>query len=94
LGLQSIEVSGDPLGDTIEAVLSWNVPPPRAIEAAPVAGLPLTPETIVVNSTPTSKNALRAVAHDFAETALLPGRSRVRQTHTVPRSASKAARFD
>jgi hypothetical protein len=50
LGLRSIEVSGDPLGDAVEAVLWWSVSPPPAIEAGPVAGLPVTPEVIAVKS--------------------------------------------
>jgi hypothetical protein len=52
LGLElcSITVGGDPLGDTAEALLSWNVSPPDAATAAAAAGLPLTPEVIAVRS--------------------------------------------
>jgi hypothetical protein len=55
LGLRSIEVRGEPLGDTVEAVLSWDVSPPPAIEAGPVAGLPLTPEVAAISSTTTKE---------------------------------------
>jgi hypothetical protein len=46
--LREVSVQGDPLGDTVEAVLAWSgaVPPPSV--AAQVAGLPLTPEVIGV----------------------------------------------
>lgn len=50
LGLGSVSVRADPLGDTIEAVLSWDVLPPDPLEAAPAAGLPLTREVIAVES--------------------------------------------
>lgn len=53
LGLSSIEVRGEPLGDTVEAALSWDVPPPPAVDAGPAAGLPLTPEVIAISSTMT-----------------------------------------
>ena len=46
--LRSITLRGDPLGETVEAVLTWEGRPPAPIAAAPLAGLPLTPEVIVV----------------------------------------------
>jgi hypothetical protein len=49
-GLDMITLRADPLGDTIEAVLSWNRPPPVPRTAAPAAGLPLTPEVSAVQS--------------------------------------------
>jgi hypothetical protein len=53
--LRSIDVGGDLLGQTVEAVLSWTGPRLPAIEAARVAGLPLTPEVVAVDSAPTIK---------------------------------------
>jgi hypothetical protein len=50
LGLCSITVRGEPLGDTVEALLSWSASPPDGMAAGPVAGLPLTPEVIAVRS--------------------------------------------
>jgi hypothetical protein len=50
LDLRSITVRGDPLGDTIEAVLSWKGSPPVPSMAAPLAGLPLTADVIAVES--------------------------------------------
>ena len=55
--LISIAVSGDPLGDTIEASLAWNRPAPDARTAALAAGFPLTPEVTAVQS-----GALQAAA--------------------------------
>lgn len=48
--LCEVSVQGDPIGDTVEAVLTWScaVPPPSV--AAQVAGLPLTPEVIGVQT--------------------------------------------
>jgi len=40
-GLRSVGVQGDPLGDTITAILDWAGPAPPAQLAAPSAGLPL-----------------------------------------------------
>jgi hypothetical protein len=48
IGLDSIAVSAEPLGDTIEAVLSWSVPPPSPHAAAAAAGLPPTPEVLAL----------------------------------------------
>jgi hypothetical protein len=39
--LRSISIDGDPLGDTITAILDWNRPLPTALAAATAAGLPL-----------------------------------------------------
>ena len=50
LALCSVAVRGDPLGDTVEALLSWSVPPPDTASAGPAAGLPLTPEVVSVTS--------------------------------------------
>jgi hypothetical protein len=49
-GLDSITVEVDPLGETIEATLSWNRPPPAPRAAALAAGFPLTPEVSAVDS--------------------------------------------
>jgi hypothetical protein len=46
LSLRSITVRADPLGDTVEAALAWPGSPPAPLAAAPIAGLPLTPEVI------------------------------------------------
>jgi hypothetical protein len=43
LGLRSIAIHADPLGDTITATLDWNQPAPPAAYAASAAGLPLPP---------------------------------------------------
>jgi hypothetical protein len=48
LDLRSITVCGEPLGDTIEAVLSWKGSAPVPSVAAPLAGLPLTADVIAV----------------------------------------------
>lgn len=39
--LRSIAINGDPLGDTITAILDWNQAPPPSPAAASAAGLPL-----------------------------------------------------
>lgn len=41
LGLRSIRIHADPLGDTIIATLDWTGAPPAPPIAAPAAGLPL-----------------------------------------------------
>lgn len=41
LGLRSISIDADPLGDTITATLDWCLPPPALQAAATAAGLPL-----------------------------------------------------
>jgi hypothetical protein len=46
----SIDLRADPLGDTIEAVLVWRGSPPSPLEAAPLAGLPLTEDVVDVES--------------------------------------------
>lgn len=48
--LTAIDLRADPLGDTVEARLSWTSVPPAAHEAARVAGLPLTPEVVCVDA--------------------------------------------
>jgi hypothetical protein len=48
--LRSITLRADPLGDTVEAVLDWQRSPPAPSAAAPIAGLPLTPEVIRVQA--------------------------------------------
>jgi hypothetical protein len=48
--LQSIDVQGDPLGQIVEARMSWEGSPPSALEAARLAGLPLIPEVTEVDS--------------------------------------------
>ena len=46
--LRSIALRWDRLGDTVEAALDWEGSPPAPPAAAPIAGLPLTPEVILV----------------------------------------------
>ena len=46
--LRSIALRCDRLGDTVEAALDWAGSPPAPPAAAPIAGLPLTPEVIRV----------------------------------------------
>ena len=48
--LTSIELRADPLGDTVEAWLSWTVNAPAPHEAARAAGLVLTPEVVCVQA--------------------------------------------
>jgi hypothetical protein len=50
LGQELCEVSvrADPLGDTVEAVLTWRGAAPAPSVAAAIAGLPLTPEVVGV----------------------------------------------
>jgi hypothetical protein len=46
--LCQVSVHGDPLGDTVQAVLVWRGAAPAPSVAASIAGLPLTPEVIGV----------------------------------------------
>jgi hypothetical protein len=49
--LLSVEVSADPHGDRIDAVLCWAIEPAGpAEEAAELAGFPRTPEVVAVAS--------------------------------------------
>jgi hypothetical protein len=48
--LRAVSVEADPLGATVEVVLSWAGTPPPAATAAPVAGFPLTPEVVSVTA--------------------------------------------
>jgi len=48
LGLHRVDVQADPLGDTVEVVLWWNVPAPAPIEATRAAGLPMTADMVAV----------------------------------------------
>jgi hypothetical protein len=48
--LRAVTVRGEPLGETVEAVLSWQGAPPAPSTAAPMAGLALTPEVIAVQA--------------------------------------------
>jgi hypothetical protein len=47
--LRSISADADPLGDTIDFVLAWKDAPPVPAVAAVLAGLPVTPEVVVVD---------------------------------------------
>jgi hypothetical protein len=49
-GLCEVRVQGDPIGDTIEAVLTWRGAAPAPSVGAQVAGLPLTPDVIQVQT--------------------------------------------
>jgi hypothetical protein len=57
LDLRSVTVQGDPLGDTVEALLCWRSSPPDALAAAPIAGLPLTAEVVSVTSPPQRRSS-------------------------------------
>jgi hypothetical protein len=46
--LCEVSVQGDPLGDTVEAVLTWRGSAPAPSVAAAIAGLPLSPEVVGV----------------------------------------------
>ena len=46
--LRSIALRWDRFGDTVEAALDWEGSPPAPPAAAAIAGLPLTPEVILV----------------------------------------------
>ena len=48
--LRTIALRWQPFGDTVEAALDWEGSPPAPIAAAPLAGLPLTPEVIGVQA--------------------------------------------
>jgi hypothetical protein len=48
LSLRSVTVEADPLGDVIEATLTWKTTAPAPSMAAPLAGLPLTAEVVAV----------------------------------------------
>jgi hypothetical protein len=48
--LRGVTVRGEPLGDTVEALLTWKGAPPAPSTAAPMAGLALTPEVIAVEA--------------------------------------------
>jgi len=50
LSLRSVTVEADPLGDAIHATLIWNASAPVPALAAPLAGLPLTPEVVAVEA--------------------------------------------
>jgi hypothetical protein len=47
--LRSITLRWDRFGATVEAALDWERSPPAPTAAAPIAGLPLTPEVILVH---------------------------------------------
>jgi hypothetical protein len=49
-GLYEVSVTGDPLGDRVDAALAWDGPAPSPLTAAAKAGLPLTPEVAAVRS--------------------------------------------
>jgi hypothetical protein len=46
--LRSIAIDAEPLGDTIQVVLSWNGTPPPPADAEILAGLPMTAEVVRV----------------------------------------------
>ena len=48
LALDSVSVQADPLGDTVEAALSWTTPSPSPRAAAVAAGLPLSQEVVAL----------------------------------------------
>jgi hypothetical protein len=48
--LRSVALEGDPLGDTLEVLLSWATPPPEPAIAARMAGFPLTQEVVGVEA--------------------------------------------
>jgi hypothetical protein len=50
VGLRSIAVRGEPLGDIVEAALAWDGSPPAPTAPATIAGLPLIPEVTAVRS--------------------------------------------
>jgi hypothetical protein len=62
--LRSVSVHGDPLGDTIEAVLAWRGAAPAPAVAASVAGLHRTPELIKVEAVSRLPQPEDAPAHD------------------------------
>ena len=54
--LRAVSVQGDPLGDTIEAVLAWRGAAPAPAVAASIAGFHRTPELIEVEARITPLN--------------------------------------
>jgi hypothetical protein len=50
LSLSSVAVEADPVDDAIHATLIWKTSAPVPALAAPLAGLPLTPEVVAVEA--------------------------------------------
>ena len=55
----------DPVGDVVEAAVSWAGEPPAAHRAAPLAGLPLTADVVAV--TGASPEVIKLKARDCPE---------------------------
>jgi hypothetical protein len=54
LGLRSIHIDADPLGDSVTATLDWDAPAPAPAAAATAAGLPLAHGVRIRPPVPTS----------------------------------------
>ena len=62
--LRAVSVQGNPLGDTIEAVLAWRGAAPAPAVAASIAGFHRTPELIEVEAVSRLPQPDDATAHD------------------------------
>jgi hypothetical protein len=61
--LRSDTVRADPLGDSIDAELSWDNEPPAPQTAALAAGFPLTPEVAIVHTSEPNASNSNATRH-------------------------------
>jgi hypothetical protein len=64
--LRSITVWGDPLGRTVEALLSWRGSPPNPPIAAALAGLPVTADVVSVESHDSTPESVAAERRELA----------------------------
>jgi hypothetical protein len=64
LGLRSVAVRGEPLGDVVEALLCWDGPAVSPHRAARLAGFPLPGEVVALES-----RRLQALDDDCAQAA-------------------------
>ena len=62
-GLCSVTVRADPLGDSIEAELSWDNQPPAPHTAALAAGFPVTPEVAIVHTSESIASNSNVIRH-------------------------------
>ena len=70
--LRSITIKGDPLGDTITAILDWNQPPPAPPAAATAAGLTLPAAAQLHALTPPNGNCGSEQDATSTSAALIP----------------------
>jgi hypothetical protein len=89
--LRSISIDADPLGDTINAVLDWDQPPPPVPAAATAAGLPLSAGVQVQQSLTDRPHApalaTEAGPHLARASAAIDGRAHVKAQQRLPPTA-------